>query len=83
MESTNISSIIRHWLEQRLSTISTLPDDFDLIGGGFLTSTGALQMIVFLEDSFAIQIPDHQITLANFNSIENISNLVLRLKSQL
>lgn len=50
----------------------------DLFKGGFINSLFALEMVVFLEDTFKIKIKNKDITENNFRTIETIANVVER-----
>jgi methoxymalonate biosynthesis acyl carrier protein len=50
----------------------------DLFKGGFINSLFALEMVVFLEDTFKIKIKNKDITENNFRTIENIADVVER-----
>lgn len=43
-----------------------------LLGSGILDSTGILELIAFLEDSFELKFRDEELVAENFDSIENI-----------
>jgi acyl carrier protein len=55
-----------------------LTSDYPLIERGVLDSLGIFETISFLEESFAIQIGDDDLTPKNFASIGSISQLVER-----
>jgi len=48
---------------------SALPDDASLIRGGILDSTGIYELILHLEESFAISIAPEEMVPENFDSI--------------
>lgn len=64
----NIRSCIQNLINS--DSASTLQDDTDLLDMGLLDSLGILEIVAFLEESFAIQIPDVDITPDNFCSID-------------
>jgi acyl carrier protein len=59
-----------------------LPDDIELTHDtslpdqGIVDSTGMLEIISFLERTFAIQVPDDEILPDNFDTIERIAAYV-------
>jgi acyl carrier protein len=56
--------------------MSALADDASLIGQGVIDSTGILEIIVFLEETFSIKISDEEMTPVHFDSIDAISAFV-------
>ena len=54
--------------------------DSDLFEGGFVDSLFALEIVVYLEDTFRVKIKNRDITEENFRTIDNIAALVARVK---
>jgi acyl carrier protein len=59
---------------------SDLNYDTDLFKGGYINSLFALEIVVFLEDTFKIKIKNKEITENNFKTINNIAEVVERSK---
>jgi acyl carrier protein len=55
----------------------TPADEDSLVEGGIIDSTGILELIVFLEDRFAITVSDTETVPENLGSIANIARFVL------
>ncbi|MBM4221038.1 MAG: acyl carrier protein [Gammaproteobacteria bacterium] len=55
---------------------SALSDNTSLIGEGIIDSTGILELVSYLEESFSIKVADEEMTPANFDSIQNIAAFV-------
>jgi acyl carrier protein len=55
---------------------SALADDESLIRGGIVDSTGMLELISHLEESYSIKVENAEMIPANFDSIETISRFV-------
>ena len=53
-------------------------DDQDIFALGFLNSLFAVQLVLFIEKEFDIQLKDEDLDMNNFKSIKDIENLVLR-----
>lgn len=53
-------------------------DDVHLFDYGFLDSLNATQTILFLEDTFHIEISQRDITLYPMNTIDEIASVVLK-----
>jgi acyl carrier protein len=71
-----ISSIVRALLAKRTAT-PFIDDAQDLTDLG-LTSLDMVNLMLAVEDAFEIEIPQRQMTPANFRSIVAIENLVNR-----
>jgi acyl carrier protein len=57
-----------------------LPDSASLLDRGVIDSTGVLEVIGFLEDTFSIKIEDHEMVPDNLDSIERLCGFVDRKK---
>ena len=55
-----------------------LTDDASLLDNGIIDSTGVLEVIAFLESTFAIQVEDAEMVPDNLDSIGKIAELVQR-----
>lgn len=53
-------------------------DNVHLFDYGFLDSLGATETILFLEDTFHIEITQRDITLYPMNTIDEIASMVLK-----
>ena len=51
---------------------SALADDTSLIQDGIIDSTGILELIMFLEETWSISIPPEDMTPAHFDSLLSI-----------
>lgn len=59
-----------------------LSDDTALFSGGMIDSFGVLELIAFLEDTFAIQVDTAKHDIREFDSISKIVRLVQGLKNE-
>lgn len=55
-----------------------LADDEDIFASGFVNSLFAMELVTFIEGTFAIAIENEDLDLTNFASVERISGLVER-----
>lgn len=55
-----------------------LADDTSLVAGGYVDSTGMLEVIAFLESEFRIRVADHETTPENLESIAKIASFVAK-----
>ncbi len=77
---THIRSTLRvHFIENfLLGDEQGLGDDTSLIDAGVLDSTGAIEIVAFLEAEFGITVCDHEIVADNLDSIARIEAFVGR-----
>lgn len=47
--------------------------DDDLLSQGIIDSLGILQLVAFIEDEFGVAIPDEDVVLENFMSVNALS----------
>jgi acyl carrier protein len=57
---------------------ATLADGASLLDQGIIDSTGVLEIIMFLEDTFGFKVADSEMVPENLDSIENIASFVVR-----
>jgi len=57
---------------------SALEDGASLLDQGIIDSTGVLEVIFFIEDTFGIKIEDSEMLPENLDSIEKIANFIAR-----
>ena len=57
---------------------NVLTDDASLLEHGIVDSTGVLEVIGFIEDTFHVQVDDAEMLPDNLDSIERISRFVVR-----
>jgi len=69
---------IRNYIAENLLLGSgeTLDDEASLLDSGILDSTGAIEMVAFLESAFAITIADHELVAENLDSVARIAAFV-------
>jgi len=66
---------IRDFLQQFFGD-HQLRDDEDLFSTGYVNSLFAMQLVMFIEQEFHIQLSNDELDLSNFKSIETISNFL-------
>jgi len=57
---------------------SALKNDQSLMSSGVLDSTGILELITFVEDTFGIKVSDDEMLPGNFDSVDAVSAFVSR-----
>jgi acyl carrier protein len=60
---------------------ATFEDHESLLDRGIIDSTGVLEIIGFLEDTFGIRVEDSEMLPENLDSIERIAHFVTRKKA--
>lgn len=51
-------------------------DDTSMLDEGIVDSTGVLELVLFVEEQFGIQVDDEDITPSNFDTLNNIAAYV-------
>lgn len=75
MTAESIKPPIREFLAKHIRG-HDLKDDDDIFAQGFVNSLFALQLVMFVEQSFAITVEDEDLTLDNFRSVNAMAGLV-------
>lgn len=57
---------------------TSLSDSASLLEQGIIDSTGVLEVIFFIEETFAIKVEDKEMLPENLDSIEKIANFVIK-----
>ena len=60
---------------------SRLPDDASLLDMGVIDSTGVLELVLLMEENFALQVQDAAIIPENFDSVDRMVSFVMRSKT--
>ncbi len=63
-----------------LADPAALQDGASLLDSGIVDSTGVLEVISFIEDTFGITVEDSEMLPDNLDSIERIANFISRKK---
>ena len=77
----NILQIVRHYiLENFLFTDdeAALQDGDSFLEAGIIDSTGVLEIILFIEETFGIKVKDEEMLPENLDSIDNLVAFVQR-----
>jgi len=61
---------------------SGLANDASLLDMGIIDSTGVLELVTFLEESFGVKIQDSEMLPENFDTVNNIVRFVERLQAR-
>lgn len=52
------------------------PDDVSFLAEGIVDSTGVLELVFFVEETFGLTVPDSDLIPQNFDSITNLANYI-------
>lgn len=74
---TAIAEEIRSFIQSRYPT-ATLNNSDDIFSLGYINSLFAMELVVFIESQFDIQIPNDDLLIDNFRSIAAMTDLVER-----
>lgn len=53
------------------------PEEESFLQAGIIDSTGVLELVAFLEETFGIRVVDHEMTTDNLDSIGKVARFVL------
>jgi acyl carrier protein len=79
--TTDPRAEIRSFLEARFPAVE-LADSEDIFALGFVNSLFAMELVLFVERAFALEVPNDELTLDNFRSIKSMAELVRRQAEQ-
>jgi acyl carrier protein len=57
-------------------------DDTSLIGSGIIDSTGAMEVVAYLEETFGIEVADEDLVADNLDSVARLTRYVSTKRSQ-
>ena len=60
---------------------SQLPDEVSLLDRGIIDSTGVLEVVMFIEETFAVKVRDSDLLPENFDSVARIADFIARIRS--
>ncbi|MGZ8928356.1 MAG: acyl carrier protein [Methylobacter sp.] len=76
---------IRHYIMENLlftEDESILQDSDSFLDGGIIDSTGVMEIILFIEETFGIKVNDDEMLPANLDSVDNLAAFVQRKQAQ-
>ena len=79
----NINERVRDFIESNLVAFDddvTIDDDDNIFEAGFVDSSVAMQLVIFIEEKFGIQVTDDDLDLINFSTISRIVKFIKRKK---
>jgi acyl carrier protein len=78
MMHEEVGNQVREFIQQNFvfDERKALDPGQSLIGSGIIDSTGVLELIGFLENTYRLRFEDSELVAANFDSLEKISAFV-------
>jgi acyl carrier protein len=73
----NVKDRTRKFISKHIQA-QDIQNDQDIFAAGFVNSLFAMQLVMFVEKEFNIQIQNYDLSLDNFRSVDAIANLVNR-----
>lgn len=70
------AAAVRTWLRQHVTGDVEIKDDDQLIESGLLTSLQTVELVLFLDEHFGIEVTDDEFIEENFASVNAIAQLV-------
>jgi acyl carrier protein len=55
-----------------------LKDSASFLANGLIDSTGVLELVSFVEDKYGVVVKDDELVPANFDSVDNLANFILK-----
>ncbi len=74
---------LRKFIESNMNVFDDdveLNDDTNIFTSGFVNSIFAMRLLNFLESEYNLEVPDDEIVLTNFSSIDAMHSLVSKLQ---
>ncbi len=79
----SIANQVREYIEEFVLYGDPLDsDDTSLVESGMVDSTGAMELVTFIEGTFNVQIPNNEIGPENLDTVNRITSLVERLSGE-
>lgn len=80
----SISTQVRDYIEEFVLYGDHLEsDDASLIESGVIDSTGAMELVMFIEETFDTTVPSEDINPDNLDTVNSITSLITRLTGAL
>lgn len=77
MNTLDIRHALRTYIASAIRT-SALADDTDIFEAGLVNSMFAMQILLFIEKTFALTVGNDELDLANFRSVDAMTAFVER-----
>jgi methoxymalonate biosynthesis acyl carrier protein len=81
MTAGNTLSEVRSFVHAN-SGNDSIPDDDDMFASGYVNSLFAIQLVMWVERRFGVEVTGADLDIANFRSISNVAALANRLATE-
>ena len=81
MADSSVRQELRTFLEENYALgeqMATLADDTSFMETGIIDSTGVLELVAFLEETYEIKVEDEELVPDNLDSVARICDFVAR-----
>lgn len=75
--SQEVRNEIRSFITAKFPS-ATFTDEQDIFALGFVNSLFAMELVMFIEKAFGTRIPNRELNLNNFRSVDRMTELVQR-----
>jgi acyl carrier protein len=79
MRATEIKAQIREYIARNLLFSENgfeYEDDDSFLQEGIVDSVGVLELVLFVEETFKVDVADHEITPDNFDTVSKLANYI-------
>ena len=77
IETHDVAPVVRGWLREHVTGSREVADDEQLIDEGVLTSLQTVELVLYLESQFGIDVPEDDFVEENFQSVDAIARYVV------
>ncbi len=77
----NVNNQIRNFIQQNFiytNSENDLTDDQSFLDSGIIDSTGVLELVTFVEETFGIIVDDDELIPENLDSVEKLTQFIQR-----
>jgi acyl carrier protein len=76
IEREDVARVVREWLRSHVTGDREVADDELLIENGVLTSLQTVELVMFLDERFGIEVTEDEFVEENFQSVNAVARLV-------
>jgi acyl carrier protein len=78
------SEVLTEFVQKELAQgrVAAIKPDEDLLASGVIDSLGILQLVMFVEQRFEVKIPDEDVVVENFRSIDVLTDYIDKRSAQ-
>jgi acyl carrier protein len=79
MNTQSVEERIRAYIADNFlfsKNVYPYPDETSFLENGVIDSMNVIELVLYVEETFNIQVNDEDITPANFDSVRNLSNFI-------